>query len=236
MIIRRGKDRGFFNHGWLKSYHTFSFGEYYSKKFMNFHSLHVINEDFVRAKKGFGLHPHSSMEIITFVMKGTLTHSDNLGNREEIGAGCFQIMSAGDGIMHSEFNHGDEEVHLLQIWIMPDKDGGTPSYRIFKPRIKGNWALIAAHDDAKQNQQEDFLSIKQDASVYAIDSANLKEISLPKLTQKNLLLQVASGNITIDDGTELKAGDAIGLSGDEEKNNLTKIKFNQRSELILFGL
>ncbi len=230
-IIRRANDRGFFDHGWLKTHHSFSFGEYHDENFMNFASLRVINEDYIAAQKGFGFHPHQSMEIITFVLRGTLTHLDNLGNREEIGAGCFQIMSAGDGITHSEFNYGNEEVHLLQIWIKPNKKGGAPSYKIFKPEIEGRWALVAANVD-NQNSGANFLQMKQDACVYAIDSQNLREINLPKITQEKIWLQVALGNIELDDGTKLNAGDGLGINASEIK----KIIFHEKSKLVLFGL
>ena len=236
-IIRLSNERGYFDHGWLKSYHSFSFAQYFDPKFMNFHSLRVINEDFIKSKTGFDLHPHESMEIITFVMKGVLTHIDNIGNREEIYPQCFQIMSAGDGIIHGEFNYGDEEVHLLQIWIKPNEKGGKPSYKIFKPDINKKWALIASfQDDHNSKITKNFLSIKQNASVYAIDSSDLTEIYLPNLVQKNLWLQVASGSIEMSDGLKLKAGDAIGINNNNQQIELRKIFFQNRSELILFGL
>ena len=228
-IIRKSNERGFFDHGWLKSFHSFSFGEYHDIHHMNFRSLRVINEDLIRAKTGFGFHPHNNMEIITYIMRGSITHEDNLGNKEEIKAGEFQVMSAGSGIIHSEFNHSDAETHLLQIWIKPNQLGGEPSYRISAPNHEKKWALVASND----GRDESFM-IKQDANIYAINSCDLNEIAFPELKQKHIWIQVAEGSISIDK-TEIKAGDGISFER-ESLNSLSKIEFKEPSKMILFSL
>jgi quercetin 2,3-dioxygenase len=227
--IRKSAERGYFDHGWLKSFHSFSFAEYFDRNHMNFHSLRVINEDFIKPQNGFGFHPHKDMEIITYVMRGALTHEDNLGNKEEIKAGEFQVMSAGTGIIHSEFNHGLEEVHLLQIWIKPNVSGGIPGYKISAPNHFEKWALIASNDGRSGS-----FSIKQNAEIYAINSGNLKEISLPQSNLIQVWIQVAQGSIKMGD-FEINAGDGISFSKiTSEKTE--KITFNETSKIILFAL
>lgn len=227
--LRKSNERGFFNHGWLKSFHSFSFADYFDRNHMNFYSLRVINEDFIQAKNGFGFHPHNNMEIVTYIMRGSITHEDSLGNKEEIKTGEFQVMSAGSGIVHSEFNHGDVETHLLQIWIKPNQLGGEPSYKISAPNHEKKWALVAS----SEGRDGSFL-IKQDADVYAINSCDLPEISFPESKQKHLWIQVAEGLIVID-GVEIEAGDGISFEEDSLTNS-SKIEFKKPSKLILFAV
>lgn len=218
--------RGTFDFGWLKSKHTFSFGQYYNPDFMEFSHLRVINEDIVAPHTGFDMHPHKDMEIFTYILEGTLTHGDNLGNKENINVGCYQLMSAGTGIVHSEYNYGDVPTHLLQIWIKPNVFGGKPEYKTFNPHKKGEWCLLAS--DKKTGA--DIGKIKQNAEIYAINSLNLKSIKLPQ-THKNSWLQVASGKIEFL-GKEFVSGDGIGF----ELNNTEEVKFIYPSILLLFGL
>ena len=129
IYIRKANDRGHANHGWLDSWHSFSFADYYDPDFMGFSALRVINDDKIAAGEGFPTHPHKDMEILTYVMEGAVAHQDSMGNKEQVNAGEFQIMSAGTGIRHSEFNaHQDRDLHLYQIWIIPDQKNLTPRY------------------------------------------------------------------------------------------------------------
>lgn len=129
IYVRKAEDRGHANHGWLDSWHTFSFADYYDPNFMGFSALRVINEDVIDAGQGFGTHPHKDMEILTYVLSGTVEHRDSMGNKEQIRAGEFQIMSAGTGVRHSEYNaNQDRPLHLYQIWIIPDQVGLEPRY------------------------------------------------------------------------------------------------------------
>lgn len=236
MLIRRSSDRGYFDHGWLKTYHSFSFGEYYDKSFMNFHDLRVINEDFINPNSGFGFHPHRDMEIITYIISGELTHEDNLGNKEKITAGCFQVMSAGSGIIHSEFNHSSKECHLLQIWISPDRkshqktnqfseeDNFDPYYKILDSNHYEKFLLVASGDG-----RENSIKIRQDAKIYAINSGELSNIQLPKSTKDNLYIHIAEGEIGFGD-LILKSGDGVGISSFK----VYSLEFLKPTKLLLF--
>src|SRR5262245_57998672 len=163
--VRKATKRGHFDHGWLDTYHTFSFGDYYDPEHMGFRVLRVINEDVVAPGEGFGMHGHRDMEIVTIVLSGALEHRDSLGNGEVLRPGEFQRMSAGTGIMHSEFNpSATEPVHLYQIWLLPEKRGLTPSYeqKPFDPAARvGRWQLVASPDAA-----EGSLRIHQSARLF----------------------------------------------------------------------
>jgi redox-sensitive bicupin YhaK (pirin superfamily) len=152
ITLRRAGERGHFDHGWLDTYHTFSFGEYYDPAHVGFRSLRVINDDRVRPGQGFGMHGHRDMEIVTYVLEGALEHKDSLGNGSIIRAGQLQRMTAGTGVMHSEFNPSDNEwVHLYQIWLLPARKGLTPSYEELtpgRPERSGQFRLVASPDGA----------------------------------------------------------------------------------------
>lgn len=148
IYLRKANERGHANHGWLDSWHTFSFSSYYDEQFMGFSALRVINEDFIAAGQGFGTHPHKDMEILTYVLNGTVEHKDSMGNMEQIPAGEFQIMSAGTGIRHSEYNpSNEEELHLYQIWIIPERTSIEPRYeqKRFDSKTVSNWCYHRMH-------------------------------------------------------------------------------------------
>ncbi len=171
LSIRRGPDRGHFNHGWLDTYHTFSFGDYYDPEHEQFGALRVMNEDRVAPGQGFGMHPHRDMEIVTYVLSGALEHRDSLGTGSVLRPGEFQRMTAGTGIRHSEFNPAaDEPVHLYQIWLLPERSGLEPSYeqREFplEPRQSG-WQQVASPDGVDGS-----LRIHQDARIYLANLAD----------------------------------------------------------------
>src|SRR5204863_245324 len=166
LTIRKSKERGHFNHGWLNTYHTFSFDQYYDPRFMGFRSLRVINEDFVAAARGFSTHGHRDMEIITYVLEGELAHKDSMGNGSVIRPGDVQRMSAGTGVRHSEYNHAAHDTtHFLQIWIMPNETGIEPGYeekRFEAADKRGRLRLVGSPDGA-----EGSVVIHQDVRLYA---------------------------------------------------------------------
>src|SRR5713101_4242056 len=166
MRIRKANERGHANHGWLDTYHTFSFADYHDPEYMGFRSLRVINEDRVAPGQGFGTHPHRDMEIITYILEGSLEHKDSMGNGSVIRPGDVQRMSAGTGVTHSEYNPSKTEtLHLLQIWILPDRRGHTPGYEqkeIGGAEKRGQLRLIASPDG-----RDGSVSIHQDARLYA---------------------------------------------------------------------
>ena len=209
--IRKASDRGHANHGWLDSYHSFSFADYYDPRHMGFGPLRVINEDRVQPGSGFGTHGHRDMEIISYVLEGALGHKDSMGNGSTIVPGDVQRMSAGTGVRHSEFNYEKAGVtHFLQIWIEPDVIGIPPSYeqKHFKPEDKrGRLRLIASPDGS-----EGSVTIHQDALVYAglFDAAELAKHHL-KNGRKGYV-HVARGKVTVN-GHSLEAGDALKTEG-----------------------
>src|SRR4051812_34079086 len=213
LTIRKGTDRGVTRFGgWLDSRHTFSFGDYHDPKNHNFRTLRVINDDRVAPSGGFPTHPHRDMEILTCVLSGQLEHRDSMGNGEVIHAGEWQAMTAGTGILHSEFNPSDKEpVHLLQIWIMPDRRGHTPGYRQHRftdAEKAGLWRLVASPDGA-----EGALPIHQDARVYLTKLAAGQTVTHELKPGRGAFLHVATGAATVN-GTPLVAGD--GIAADDE--------------------
>lgn len=230
ILIRKAHERGHADHGWLNTWHTFSFADYYDPEQMGYSSLRVINDDRVAPGAGFPTHPHRDMEIVTYVLSGALEHKDSMGNGTVIRPGEVQRMSAGTGIRHSEFNASpSEEVHLLQIWIEPDRSGLTPSYeqKFFDAAEKlGKLRLVASPDGSDGS-----VTLHQDAKLYAglIDSDHPIEHALPP--GRRAYLQVASGAVSLN-GKALEAGDGARI---EEEAKIHLESYNT-AEILLFDL
>jgi redox-sensitive bicupin YhaK (pirin superfamily) len=228
--IRKSEDRGHLNHGWLDTYHTFSFDQYFDPAHSHWRALRVINEDRVIGGKGFPTHSHRDMEIVTYILSGTLEHRDNMGTGSVIRPGDVQRMTAGTGVSHSEFNPSpDEAVHLLQIWILPLKKKLTPGYeqKFFSEEERtGRLRLIASEDG-----QEGSVQIHQDARLYAaiMDAGNTLTHELP--ADRFGWLQVARGSVGLND-LELRQGDGAAISQESE----LKIAARDRAEVLLFDL
>ncbi len=230
ITLRHSSDRGHANHGWLDSYHTFSFANYYDPNHMGFRALRVINEDRVQPGRGFGTHGHRDMEILTYVLEGALEHKDSLGNGQVITPGEVQRMSAGTGIMHSEFNPSKTEpVHLLQIWLLPLQQGLQPSYeqRAFSQEQRlGKLRLIAAKDG-----RDGAVTIHSDVDLYSGILQKGDRVSYQLQANRYGWLQVARGEASLN-GYNLKAGDGVALS---EAQTL-KISTDTGAEILLFDL
>ena len=231
MITRRpSQDRGHANHGWLDSYHTFSFADYYDPKHMGFRHLRVINEDRVQPEGGFGTHSHHDMEIITYVLEGSLEHRDSMGNQSIIVPGDVQRMSAGIGVTHSEYNPSHTEpVHLLQIWILPEKKGLPPSYqqRAFQTEEKrGALRLIGS-----RGGRDGSIAVHQDVDLFTTLLEPGERVAHRLQTHRHAWLQVVGGAVALN-GTLLFAGDGAAVS-DEDRLEITASK---SSEVLLFDL
>ncbi len=228
--LRKASERGHAQHGWLDSWHSFSFADYYDPAHMGFGPLRVINDDRIAPGQGFGTHGHRDMEIITYVLEGELEHKDSMGSGSVIRPGDVQRMSAGRGVMHSEFNHSQTEgVHLLQIWIMPDVAGIAPSYeeKKFSPQEKaGRLRLIAAPDGA-----DGAVRLHQDARLYAGLFDGAVDARLPLAPGRLGYVHVARGALTIN-GERLAAGDAAKLVGEAE----VRIDGGEQAEVLVFDL
>jgi redox-sensitive bicupin YhaK (pirin superfamily) len=228
--IRRSKERGYADHGWLKSYHSFSFADYFDPKHVEFGPLRVINEDRVAAGQGFGTHSHRDMEIISYVLAGELAHRDSIGNGSTIRPGDVQRMSAGRGVRHSEFNPSPASlVHFLQIWIQPSVQGIEPSYeeKRFAPEEKrGRLRLIASPD-----QSEGSVLIHQDARVYAGLFDGAESASLDVAPGRLIYVHLARGAVHAN-GVALEAGDALKLS---EVPRL-QLQHGRDAEILVFDL
>lgn len=230
IVIRKSEERGHFDFGWLNTYHTFSFDQYYDPRFMSFRSLRVINEDRVAPARGFPTHGHSDMEIITYVLEGELEHKDSMGTGSVIRPGDVQKMSAGTGVRHSEQNPSrSEAVHLLQIWIMPDTRGIEPDYqqkRFEDEEKRGRLRLVASPDGSL-----DSITIKQDARVYAALLEPSAEVVHELEPNRHAWVQVARGSIEIS-GQPLKQGDGAAIS----EESAIKIVGAEPAEILLFDL
>ena len=228
--VRKERDRGHANHGWLDTYHTFSFSTYQDREHMRFRSLRVMNEDTVAPGQGFGTHPHNDMEIVTYVLEGALEHKDSIGNGEVLRPGEFQRMSAGTGITHSEFNpSATEPVHLYQIWILPDRKGIEPSYeqKRFPESERHNRLRLVASPDAENGS----LLIHQDARIYLSQIDAGKEIEYELLAGRYGWLQVLRGSVSLN-GTELNTGDGASVSDEAS----LAIRASTAAEVMLFDL
>jgi redox-sensitive bicupin YhaK (pirin superfamily) len=229
--VRKSEARGHANHGWLDTYHTFSFADFYDPKSMGFRSLRVINEDHVSPGRGFGMHGHGDMEILTYVLQGSLAHKDSMGHQEVLGPNEIQRMSAGTGVRHSEFNPSSTEpLHLFQIWIHPATMGTQPSYEQirFDPEEKKNKLKRLAGPEGGNGAAR----INQDAQMFVAELA--KGVEIPySLGKRAAWVHVVRGAVAVN-GIEVHTGDAAAVSG-EEKLTLTGVGA-EPSEILLFDL
>lgn len=228
--VRKSEARGHANHGWLDSWHSFSFADYYDPQHMGFGALRVINEDRIAPGSGFGAHGHRNMEIISYVLDGELAHQDNIGNGSVIRPGDVQRMSAGTGVMHSEYNHAqDRTTHFLQIWIEPDKFGIAPGYqekRFDEVQKRGRLCLIASPDG-----QAGSVVVHQDMKLYAGLFDGGESVELLIAPGRRAYVHVVRGEIVIN-GVTLRAGDALKLV-DEPRAVLAE---GRQAEVLLFDL
>jgi len=230
LTVRKAEERGHANHGWLDSYHSFSFADYHDPQHMGFGPLRVINEDRVQAGSGFGTHGHRDMEIISYVLEGALGHKDSIGNGSSIVPGDVQRMSAGTGVRHSEFNHSKTGVtHFLQIWIEPKITGIEPSYeqKHFPAAEKrGRLRLIASPDG-----REGSVSMNQDVRLYAGNFDGMERADLPLAAGRRGYVHVARGGIEVN-GRRLGAGDAVKL----ESVQVVELRNGREAEVLVFDL
>lgn len=229
-VIRQASERGHVNLGWLDSRHSFSFGDYYDPKHMGFGPLRVINEDWIQPAQGFGTHGHQDMEIITYIVEGALEHKDSMGTGSVIRRGDVQRMSAGTGVRHSEFNPSkDEVVHLLQIWILPERSGIEPSYeeKTFAPDEKQNQLRLIGSRDAREGS----VRIHQDVDLYAGVLDVGQSVSHAIRDSRKTWLQVVAGAIKLN-GKLFQAGDGVAT----DVAQLLSITATQTSEVLLFDM
>lgn len=228
--VRKSEERGIGSHGWLNSHHTFSFANYYDPKFLNFRSLRVINEDRIDGGTGFGAHPHNNMEIISYVVSGALEHSDSIGTKAVIRPGEVQKMSAGTGVVHSEYNKMEsEQTHFFQIWITPKEAGGSPSYgqKSFEKELNEKKLVLVISESGRDGSIE----IKQDADLYISRLKSGESIEFKIRSGRGVWAQVVKGHIYVN-GVEFHTGD--GFSDNDQE--LLKISAMADSEFMLFDL
>ncbi|WP_034917675.1 pirin family protein [Erwinia sp. 9145] len=224
---RKAHERGHARHGWLDSYHTFSFADYYDANFMGFSALRVINEDVIDGGQGFGMHPHKDMEILTYVLSGTVEHQDSMGNQEQILAGEFQIMSAGTGVRHSEYNASkDVPLHLYQIWIIPDKTGLEPRYaqRRFDDVHGRQWVL-------SPDEREGSLKVFQDMTLsrWAFMAGESEAVEVA--ANRRIWIQVVKGEVMVN-GEQASTSDAFAIWDEPHLH----ISADSAAEILLFDL
>ena len=230
LILRRGQDRGYADHGWLKSFHSFSFADYHDPAHMGFGSLRVINEDRILPGSGFGTHGHRDMEIISYVLDGALAHKDSMGNGSTIVPGDVQRMSAGTGVLHSEFNHAaDKETHFLQIWIEPKRVGIKPGYeqKHFDAASKRGQLRLIGSEDARDGS----VRMHQDASLYAALLDGEERVTHVLAPGRRAYVHAARGKV-VANGQVLVAGDALKASGITE----LVLDKGEQAEVLLFDL
>jgi hypothetical protein len=227
--IRNSEDRGHANHGWLDTHHTFSFANYHDPEHMGFRALRVINEDFVDADAGFPTHPHRDFEIISYVVDGALSHRDSMGNTSMIVPGEIQRMTAGTGVTHSEWNSGGETVHLLQIWLQPERRGLEPSYeqKSFPPeQRRGALALVGSRDG-----RDGSVTIHQDVDLYAAQLGTGDRVSHALANGRHAWVQVVTGDVELN-GQRLGDGDGAAVSDEAA----IELRAAGETELLLFDL
>lgn len=230
LVPRIANQRGHANHGWLKAFHTFSFGSYHDPSHMGFRALRVMNEDRIEAGQGFGTHPHRDMEIVTYVLSGALEHRDSMGNGEVLRAGELQRMTAGTGITHSEFNpSATEPVHLVQIWLHPREQGLPPSYeqKRFDATERQNRLRLVASPDGLDGS----LKIHQDAQIYLSNLQAHHQLAHHIAPSRHAWLQVLRGSVNVN-GLDLETSDGLQVS---EETELT-IRASKAAEILLFDL
>lgn len=229
--VRKSNERGYADHQWLKSKHTFSFADYYDPNHMGFRSLRVINEDRIEGGTGFGAHPHRDMEIISYVVQGALEHKDSMGTKAIIRPGEVQRMSAGTGVVHSEYNHqADEETHFFQIWIMPKTRGGNPGYgqKSFEADLNSKKLVLVISQDGRDGS----IDVKQDADLYISRLKANDELEFKLREGRGAWIQIVRGQVTLNGDQTLEKGDAASFTAEE----LLQFKANQDSEFLLFDL
>jgi redox-sensitive bicupin YhaK (pirin superfamily) len=228
--IIQSESRGSADHGWLRAKHTFSFAEYYDPQRVEFGTLRVINEDRIAPGKGFGTHPHRDMEIVTYVIDGAIEHKDSMGNGTIITPGEVQRMTAGTGVLHSEFNHSrDKELHLLQIWIYPEKNGLEPGYeqtRFTRDEKLNRLRLVGSRDG-----REGSITIHQDVDLYASVLEPGNELALELRNDRKVFIQAIHGDITVN-GRALSAGDGAALEGEQA----LRINASNEAEFLVFDM
>ena len=228
--VRKSNERGHANHGWLDTHYTFSFSDYYDPRFQGFRNLRVINEDFIEPDQGFPKHGHRDMEIITYMIDGELSHKDSMGNGETIRPNEVQRMTAGTGVLHSEYSSPTDKTHLLQIWILPEKHGLTPSYeqKLFAPEDKkGRLRLIAS-----KRGDDDSVSINQDVKLYASVLQSGKQVSHELADGRHAWIQMISGSLDVN-GYSLEKGDGAAIS---DEKSLKIAATDDETEFLLFDL
>jgi quercetin 2,3-dioxygenase len=228
--IRKSDERGLANHGWLKSRHTFSFADYYDPQFMGFRSLRVINEDRIDGGTGFGKHGHKDMEIISYVVEGALLHEDSMGTKAIIRPGEVQRMTAGTGVMHSEYNDQPNDVtHFLQIWIQPKTNNVVPGYgqKSFETDLNTKKSVLVISEEGRDGS----ISINQDADIYISRLIQGDEYEFKLRPNRGVWLQVVQGQLSIN-GSLMATGDAVSFENDEH----LKIAAAGKCEFILFDL
>ena len=230
--IRKAQDRGHSHIDWLDSYHTFSFGKYYDPDHIQFGYLRVINEDRIKPSMGFGTHPHRDMEIITVMLEGELAHKDSIGNGSVIKKGDIQKMTAGSGIMHSEFNNSDSiEAHLLQIWITPNRMGLTPGYEQISINDLDNTDEIKLIASGKVNKGNGIIKINQDIELFLGRLDKNRKVEFSTEDSNKIWVQLISGQLSIN-GKELSAGDGAAIN----KTAILNIESKEKSEFLIFEM